>query len=493
MKASIRTMALAAALTLTLHPSARLSYAQPMGLPSMGAASSAELSPALEALLGNAIMEQGRRDPSYIGDPDVTQYLNRMADRLIVHAPPHQQTIRVFGVRDEQVNAFAMPGGYVGIHSGLVVQSQSESELASVVAHELGHVVQRHIARGMTQQARGNHIMIASLVGALIAALAGSGDLAMGVAAFGQAGAIDQQLGFSRHAEQEADRVGFDMLQQAGYDPRGMVRMFQRLIQTSRLNEGQMPAIHSTHPQALQRLSDIENRVARLPPQEHHDSDDFWFVRAKLRVIQARDSQSQRRARETLAQDAAHTQGSAQAAAWYGLAFAALQRGDVPAARQAYQEALSAHGESPYLAQIGIALAQRTQGDRAALAAATQASQRWPDSKGIAFAHAQALREAGHHAEAVAFLRDCMRRWPEEAQLYEWQAQSYAKEGQAIDARLTMASYYEKMGALPAAVTQLRQARTLSQDFYQQSEIDSRIRALRLRAQTERDLLKQFE
>jgi len=467
--------------------------AQPVGLPSMGSASSAELSPALEALLGNAIMEEGRRDPTYIHDPDVTQYLNAVAAKLVAHAPAHQQTIRVFGVRDEQINAFAMPGGYVGINSGLVVQAQSESELASVVAHELGHIVQRHIARGMTQHARSNHIMIASIVGALIAALAGSGDLAMGVAAFGQAGAIDQQLGFSRHAEHEADRVGFDMLLHAGYDPRGMVRMFQRLIQMSRLNEGQVPAFHSTHPQALQRLSDMENRVARMKPQEHHDSDDFWFVRAKLRVIQARDSQSQRRVRETLQQETQHSQGAAQAAAWYGLAFAALQRGEVQAASQAYQQALSAHGDSPYLAQIGIALAQRSQGAAAALASAEQASARWADSKGLAFAHAQALRDAGQHAEAVAFLRDCISRWPEEPQLYEWQAQSYAKEGQAVAARLTMATYYEKMGALPAAVTQLRQARNLSQDFYQQSEIDSRIRALRLRVQTERDLLKQFE
>jgi len=463
--------------------------AQPAGLPSMGSASSQELSPALEALLGNAIMEQGRRDPSYIDDPDVTQYLNAMGARLAAHAPAHQQQVRVFGVRDAQINAFAMPGGYVGINSGLVVQSQSESELASVVAHEIGHVVQRHIARGMTQQSQSGNIMMASIVGALLAALAGSSDLAMGVAAFGQASAIDQQLGFSRHAEREADRVGFEMLTRAGHDPQGMVRMFNRLMTMSRLNEGIVQAYHSTHPPSIQRLSDIENRVARTKPVAHQDSEDFWYVRAKLRVLQARDTQAQHRAIEALQQETRQAQGVVQAAAWYGLALAALNRSDTGAATAAWQQAMQTQGQSPYLAQIGIVLAQTPS---QALALADQAWQRWPHHMGLAFARAQALRDVGRHAQAVTFLQDCIQQWPNVPRLYEWQAQSYERSGNPVAARRTMATYYEKTGALPTAVDQLRQARALSDDFYMQSEIDSRIRDLRQRLETERALLKQF-
>jgi len=458
----------------------------------MGSASSAELSPALEALLGNAIMEQGRRDPTYINDPDVTQYLNAMGARLAAHAPTHQQRVRVFGVRDAQINAFALPGGYVGINSGLVVQSESESELASVVAHEIGHVVQRHIARGMTQQTHSGNIMMASIVGALLAALAGSGDLAMGVAAFGQASAIDQQLGFSRHAEREADRVGFDMLTRAGYDPRGMVRMFNRLMAMSRLNEGMVQAYHSTHPQSIQRLSDIENRVARMPVAEHQDSEDFWYVRAKLRVLQARDSQAQRRAIETLQQEAQQQRGTAQAAAWYGLAVAALNLGDVAQASKAWQQALQSDGPSRYLAQIGIALAQRSRDTAQALALADHAWQRWPEHMGLAFARAQALRDAGQHAQAITFLQDCIQRWPDEPQFYAWQAQSYEHNSDPVAARRAMAMHYEKIGALPTAVEQLRQARLMSQDFYVQSELDMQIRTLRQRLQTERALLDRF-
>jgi len=485
--------ALLLAALLHLSPALPTTHAQPAGLPSMGAASSYDLSPALEALLGRAIMEQGLRDPSYIDDPDVTQYLNAMGTRLAAHAPAHQQHVRVFGVRDAQINAFALPGGYVGINSGLVVQSESESELASVVAHEIGHVVQRHIARGMTQQSQSGHIMMASIVGALLAALAGSGDLAMGVAAFGQASAIDQQLGFSRHAEREADRVGFEMLTRAGYDPHGMVRMFNRLMAMSRLNEGMVQAYHSTHPQSIQRLSDIENRVARTAPREHHDSADFWYVRAKLRVLQARDSQAQRRVIETLQQDTQQQHGTVQAAAWYGLALAALNRGEVVQASQAWQQALQIDGQSPYLAQIGIALAQRSQSTAAARTLADQAWQRWPEHMGLAFTRAQTMRDAGEHAQAVTFLQTCIQQWPHEPRFYEWQAQSYEHSGNPVAARRAMALYYEKIGALPTAVEQLRQARTMIQDFYVQSELDTHIRALRQRLQTERELLQRFQ
>jgi len=467
--------------------------AQPAGLPSMGAASSYALSPALETLLGDAIMAQGRRDPSYIDDPDVTQYLMSMGSALAVHAPERTQRIRVFGVRDAQINAFALPGGYVGINSGLVVQAQSESELASVVAHEIGHVVQRHIARGMTQQAQNSNLMMASIVGALLAALAGSGDLAMGVAAFGQAAAIDQQLGFSRHAEREADRVGFDMLTRAGYDPQGMVRMFNQLMGAARFNQTAMGLYHSTHPSSIERLSDIENRLARTPPVDYRDSDDFWYVRAKLRVLQARDTRAQRNAVQTLQQAAQQESGVPQAAAWYGLAVAALNRSDILQAAHAWQQAVQIQAESPYLAQLNVRVIQHQQGLHQAVQAAEAAWQRWPNRMGLAMLRVQLLQQANQHAQAIAFLQDCIQHWPDEPRLHELQAHSFEQNADPIAARRAMANYYEKIGALVSAVNQLRQARALTQDFYVQSELDTRIRALRQRLDTERALLRQFQ
>ena len=278
--------ALSAALVLQALPLA--AHAQPVGLPSMGAASSAELSPMLERSLGEAIMSQGRRDPTYVDDTELSQYLTTMGRKLAAYSPGAVPEVEMFGVRDPEINAFAMPGGFIGVNTGLIVASASESELAAVLAHEIGHVVQRHIARGMTQQNQNSMVMLASLAGALLAALAGGGgNLAMGVAAFGQAAAINRQLGFSRDAEREADRAGFQMLTKAGYDPQGMSDMFGRLMNASRLNEGMGGGSWaSTHPLSIERMSDVQNRARSQPPTRHVDSDDFWYIRAKMRVVQ---------------------------------------------------------------------------------------------------------------------------------------------------------------------------------------------------------------
>jgi predicted Zn-dependent protease len=492
---TLRSRILCAGLAASLAAWSMPAGSQPMGIPSMGSASSAELSPALERTLGDAIMEQGRRDPTYIADPDVSQYLTEMGRRLAAHAPGGTpQPITVFGVRDAQINAFALPGGYIGINSGLVVAAQSESELASVVAHEIGHVVQRHIARGMTQRSQSSGVMMAALAAALLAALSGSGDLAMGVAAFGQAAAVDRQLGFSRQAEQEADRAGFEMMRKTGFDPGGMVRMFNQLTNASRLNEGMGGGGYtSTHPLSIQRMSDIQNRVNELPATRHKDADTFWYVRAKLRVGQARDSQALRLAMEKLQLDARQASGVEQSAAWYGLAYADWQKKDLAAAQRALDKAQEGGRNSPEIAALSITLALERGDQSQALSLAQSAWERWPDRQGIALARVDAMQKTGRDQEAVAFLAERIKQWPELPRLYQLLAQSQERLGQKVAARRTMASYYELTGALPTAVEQLQQARGMSKDFYVQSELDVQIRTLKERLKSDRELLERFK
>ncbi|RTZ42307.1 M48 family peptidase [Candidimonas sp. SYP-B2681] len=461
----------------------------------MGSASSAELSPALERTLGDAIMEQGRRDPTYIADPDVSQYLTDMGRSLVAQASGGSgQRITVFGVRDPRINAFALPGGYIGINSGLVVSSQSESELASVVAHEIGHVVQRHIARGLTQQSQSTGVMMAALAAALLAALSGSGDLAMGVAAFGQAAAVDRQLGFSRQAEQEADRAGFEMMRKTGYDPRGMVRMFQQLSNSSRLNEGMGGGDYaSTHPLSIQRLADIENRVSEAPSVHTRGSDSYWYIRAKLRIAQARNAQARRIAIEKLQLDAKQSNGVEQSAAWYGLAYAALQQKDLAQAEDALKKAQGGGRNSPEIAGLAVSLALAKGNAADALKLAHAAWDRWPDSQGIALAKVDSLQKTGRDTEAVPFLQQLIKQWPDVPRLYQLLAQSQDRLGQNVAARRSMATYYDLTGALPTAVEQLQQARAMTKDFYIQSELDVQIRNLKERLKADRELLERFK
>ncbi|ANN79247.1 peptidase [Bordetella flabilis] len=471
-------------------------WAQPVGLPSMGAASADQLSPYSERQLGNAIMAEGRRDPTYINDPEINQYLTSMGRKLAAFAPGSVPDVDLFGVRDPEINAFAMPGGYIGVNSGLVVATSSESELAAVLAHEIGHVAQRHIARGMTQRNQTGTFMLASIAGALLAALAGGGgNLAMGVAAFGQAAAIDRQLGFSRDAEREADRAGFQMLTRAGYDPDGMSHMFQRLMNASRLNEGLGGgAWASTHPLSIDRMSDIENRVRALPRGHHTDSDDYWYVRAKLRVIQGSDAVSLRTATQQFQDETRTLTGVQQSAAYYGLALGALQRGDVTGADRNYKLATANGRSSAELAKLAIDLAN-AQNDRArALQLAESAWKAWPGRYAIAMAYVQALQQNGRDADAQAFLRERIKQWgQDEPVFYQLLAQSEEKTGDRVEARREMARYYVAIGALPAAESQLRQARDISRDFYVSSQIDVQIKEVRDQMEAQRQLLQRFK
>ncbi|AMH06120.2 M48 family metalloprotease [Achromobacter xylosoxidans] len=462
----------------------------------MGAASSADLSPALERSLGEAIMSQGRRDPTYVDDPELSQYLTTMGRKLAAFSPGAVPDVEMFGVRDPEINAFAMPGGFIGVNTGLIVSSGSESELAAVLAHEIGHVVQRHIARGMTQQSQNSMVMLASLAGALLAALAGGGgNLAMGVAAFGQAAAINRQLGFSRDAEREADRAGFTMLTKAGYDAQGMAQMFSRLMNASRLNEGAGGGSWaSTHPLSIERMSDVQNRVRSLPVSRHVDSDDFWYIRAKMRVVQGRDAVSLRTAGQQLQDEAQALSGVRRSAAYYGLALQAFQRNSLDEAERQLAQAQADGRDSPQMARLAVDIALARKDNRRAQDLAQAATRRWPEQRALGIAYATALQANGRHAEAQDYLRAKIKQWgSDEPSLYQMLAQSEERTGKPVQARRDLARYYVMTGAFAAAESQLQQARGMSSDFYEQSQIDVQIKEVKDKLAEERQLLERFK
>jgi len=240
-------------------------------------------------------------------------------------------------------------------------------------------------------------------------------------------------------------------------------------------------------------MSDAQNRIMRAERRPDTSSDAFWYVRAKLRIEQARAGQALRSAEEALRAEARQAQGVQQSAAWYGLAYSAVKRRDFTQAREALNQARAQGQDSAQLAGLDVAIALG-QGDvDAALSLSATAVQRWQDSQGVALARIDALQKAGRDAEAVDALQMRIKQWPEVPRLWQLVAQSQEKLGRRADARRSMATYYELTGALPAAVDQLQQARAMSQNFYEQSELDVRIRELRDRLKSDRELLERFK
>src|SRR5712691_536281 len=197
-------------------------------LPNLGGSGDSILSPQTERRLGESIMREIKfREPSYVEDPEVGEYLSELGARLTQAMTGARYDFEFFVIRDPTVNAFALPGGFVGVHTGLISAADTESEVASVLAHELGHVTQRHISRMFGREQQMQMPMLAALAAAVVLGLKRP-DLASGAVAATQAGAVQSQLGYSRDFEREADRVGLQALGEAGYDPRAMAVFFEK-------------------------------------------------------------------------------------------------------------------------------------------------------------------------------------------------------------------------------------------------------------------------
>ncbi len=489
------TVAAALSVQPALIPVAR---AQLNDLPSLGEAGGDDLSPAAERKLGEAIMREARQDPQYMDDPDSTEYLNNLGYKLVAASPARYTDFNFFFVRDPMMNAFALPGGFIGVHTGLILTAQSESELAAVLAHEIGHVAQRHIARMIAKERDSGMIALGALLLAILAARSGSsssGQMTEAAIAAGQAAAIQQQLNFSREAEREADRVGFQILNGAGFDVTAMATFFTRLQQGSRIYESAAPAYLRTHPLTVERIADIQTRVRELKPHPHPDSLDFQLVRARLRVLQDDSVQGTRDALDYFKGQLANHSTPSEAAANYGAAVAALKLNQ-PAVALQYAQTARRLARTPAAMLDKIVAdaryaAAKTDTERAdAVRMARDATVRFPISRLTAMNYVDLLQKSGQDEPAVAFLREQLALPHSEPQYYELLARSFAALGHKTLQHQATAEMYLLKGSLPAAIDQLQSARKANDaDFYVLSEVDARLRQLTQKMREQREEL----
>ncbi|MEB2606525.1 M48 family metalloprotease [Burkholderia cenocepacia] len=473
-------------------------------LPDLGDGSGGSLTPRAERRLGERVMREVRRDPDYLDDWLVRDYLNAMAARLAAAAAAryiggYTPDFDLFPVRDPQINAFSMPGGFIGINSGLVVTTQTESELASVVGHEMGHVLQRHIARMIGASEKTGYTALATmLLGVLAGVLARSGDLGSAIAMGGQAYAVDNQLRFSRSAEREADRVGFQLLAGAGYDPYGMPGFFERLDRAS-MGDAGVPAYARTHPLTGERIADMEDRARRAPYRQPRQSAEYGFVRARLRVLQNRaptDISAEARRMQLELDD--HTAPNV-AANWYGIALANTLLGQYDAADSALASARAAFDarerreddpatSSPSLDVLAADIARRAGRTDDAVRLSALAQRRWLASHAAIVAHLQALIAARRFAEAQTLARAQAKADPEQPDWWDYLAKSSDGKGDVLARRRALAEKLALDGAWPSAIRQLKEARDAKDvSFYEQSIIGARLLEFEARYKEERD------
>lgn len=472
-------------LALAVASASTQGFAASSELPELGDAAHEVLSPQLQRKIGSEFYNEIRlREPSYIDDPEIAGYVNRVGRRLVSASADPNGRFTFFVLRDRQINAFATFGGYVGVNTGLLLAARTESEFAGVLAHEVSHVVQQHLARGIMAAQNQTLTSLASMALLILAARAGgnTGQVAQGAGQAIQAANIQTQLGYSRDFEREADRVGFTTLTKAGYDPKGMADFFERLQKSTAIYENNAPVYLRTHPLTTERISDMQGRAQNAPYKQVRDTLEFYLVRAKLRVLEyapqdaLAEFETQLRERRF-----AH-----ESAVWYGISRAQLRLGRLGDAEKSLGQAKKLTQPNPMFDTLAAEIKMSEKDINGATAIYRDAYKRYPTDEAIALGLVNVLQLQGQNETAIQVLEARQRSGIRDPKLYLLEAQSYAALGKSVQSRRATAEAYALNGQTQAAVEQLELAQREAKQFQDQSMIDTRLRALRAQLMEER-------
>ncbi len=470
-------------------------------LPDLGDVSQTSITPHQERQLGLRIMRQIRADPSYMDDPEIASYLSNLGNKLIANsteAAPYQ-SFEFFAVQEPSINAFALPGGFMGFNTGLIIAAQSESELAAVMSHEIAHVTQKHLARMIAAQKYDMIKHLAALALAIAASRANP-QASQAVLIASQASMIQSKLDFTRNHEKEADRIGLNILLDAGFDPQGMVTFFERLQKSGRFHESGAPSYLRTHPITYERIADIQGRISEMPYRQVPDSLDFLLVRAKLRAMQgkAHDTVTQFKTRlkekrysneiverfgyiHALLRDKKHKQAYAELAHLYQLLQGGSQTSmlsDHPLGKTILVEPRTVIGGAmieALAAKVQLAYGKIDE----ALLTYKNALKVYPQYRALIHGYAQALIQQKQVEAALEFISKQLQFAQNDPKLYSLQAQCYELLGDKMLEHRAQAEVYYQKNHYKAAADQLKTALKYDNgNFYQLSSVEARLKQI---------------
>ena len=422
-------------------------------LPDFGSPADAALSKSREAQIGRSVMLQLRNAGVVVDDPFLEEYLRTIGSRLATHVTNGDFNFNFFVVQDDAINAFALPGGYIGVNSGLLLASDSESELAGVLAHEISHVTQRHIARAALDNQRTSIVSLAAMLAALVLGAAADvpSDAMTGIVAASQGLAAQRQINFTRSNESEADRVGIELMSGAGFDPSGMSSFFEKLSRRYGGSSEYVPEILRTHPVSSERVAEARDRARQLPAIEHTSSPQYALAKSRLIVLSAARPEEafghfRDKADSNLPEDR------------YGLALASMRMALYDNAEALFR-GLVADYPNIMAFRVGQAEAMAASGaTQPALDLYADAIRLFPRNGPLTISYAETLIAAGKPAEAHELLLDLLNNVPPTAPQLRLIARAANAEGDVANAYFYMSYYYASIGNLPLAIGQVRMA-----------------------------------
>jgi predicted Zn-dependent protease len=443
-------------------------------LPDLGDESAAVLSPQDERRIGEDFMRQARAHLDILDDPELNEYLRDLGRRLTASVDK-QPEFYFFLVNNSSINAFAVPGGYIGVHTGLVLAARSEAELSAVLAHETAHITQRHIPRMIAESQRiSGPALAAILAGILIAASGQSGGEAAVLLA--TAGIAQHEINFTRAFEQEADRIGMNILDTAGYDARAMPGFFEQMELLTRLYDNNLPEFLRSHPVTGRRIAESRNHAGTFPVRTNPDASGFAHMQARLQVLGNKSDEALKLFRSKLENKNAEYPAADQ----YGHALALLANQRYDEARRETAQLLKSRADYvPYhvlRAEIELAANNKQVG----LNIYAEAHRNFPASLALTRRYASALLKNGQPAQARQLLNKAVRTWPEEPTLYKLLASAAGESGNRMEAHRAYGEFYFLTGQPRAAIEQFELAiRFAGNNFYYVSSLEARIKDAR--------------
>lgn len=443
-------------------------------LPDIGSPSDSVLSKEKERQIGRSIFRQIQASGTMVTDPEVQEYLQDVGQKLAVHAQDGDFRFKFFVVNEPTINAFALPGGYIGVHSGLILATQNESELAGVLAHEISHVTQRHISRAVFANQRQSVITMAAMLGAiLLGAASGNSDAIMGGIAGAQSMAIQQQINFTRSNEYEADRVGVGVLAQAGFDPQGMPDFFETMNQGSGPMAAAAPEFMRTHPVTVNRIAETRERAEAYVVTDVEDARGYSLAKARLVLLASKTPEA---AKERFIAEREDPERVGDIGLEYGIALANLKLGNSREALNQFKVLLTNNpGVIPF--HSGLAAAQQANGDwPAANTTFENAISLFPRNVPLTIRYAEGLISAGEPKKAHKILLDLYNQVPPTPEQVRQIALAAGEAGDIADAHYYMAEYHLLNGQLDMAADQLRVALSMDLDDVQRARLESRLK-----------------
>jgi predicted Zn-dependent protease len=428
----------------------------------------------MERQIGEQSMSQIRASDSYLDDPEIYDYLNQLGDRLVANSSEPSQPFEFFVINDNAINAFALPGGFVGVNTGLIQLTQNESELASVLSHEISHVTQHHLARMVSGQKYDTLAAMATMAVAILAAR-NSPQAASAAIVGAQGGVAQRQLNFTREHEAEADRIGLGVLEKSGFDTRAMPAFFDRMQKATQILEGSAPSYLRTHPLTNDRIADVDNRVQQTPFHLVPDSLDFQLMRARLNALQKTPQDALAFFKSALGEQ----RFGNPVAQRYGLVLALLRNKQEALATQEFDVL---HKQAPLNATIEALAGQikrLDKHDKDVLPFYRNALKQFPNHHALIYDYAELLLQEQQYLEALKLLDAQVNLNGDDPKLYELQARAYSALDRHQEEHHVLSYFQILHGNLRGAIEQLELAKRAGTDYYQLSTIETELKQYR--------------